>query len=201
MEYLGIGQFLVVDVDGRGPGGDDIQPGQQIETVEPGGDMDDIGPRGRPVGNINLNYSDRSSANTNARLSLKTSTIWERTATDPSSVYHPKISYESLKGLSLNEQTISLYKTINKNSINLGDIRLDLIDKGFQMGYTKGHYDKISETRIETPHYKINIYKFNKLTSQFETRGSYSKQTFPATEEHIKRAVEIINTPNLGTKF
>jgi hypothetical protein len=73
-------------------------------------------------------------------------------------------------------------------------VRLDLVDQGDKMGYLKGHFDKTSKKRIDTPHVKKNIYKFDKRNYQFKSRDSYSKSVKKATQEDLNRAVEIINS-------
>ena len=185
--YVFDNPILVVDVDGRGPGGDDIQPGQQIETVEPGGDMDDIGPKGRPFGNINFNYSVRSSANTNSRLSLRSSNN-EAILSDPSTILTlrstattestaPKLlSLENMQGLSLKDQGKVVSNFIGKNRVTMPQGTLDL--KGAKHGL------------IDTPHFKPLI--FHTYKGNFFPK-TQAKLTRNATQEDLNNAVSFIN--------
>jgi len=98
------------------------------------------------------------------------------------------------KGLTIKKQAEQISKFINKNSINLGDETLDLIDTGSKLGYTKGHFNKSTGKRVKVPHVQKNIYYFNKRTKTFGMKRS--KEAIPATNEHIQRGLDIIN--NIG---
>jgi len=100
------------------------------------------------------------------------------------------------KEISIEKQAIEIAKHINKNSINLGGETLDLIDSGSKLGYSKGHYNKLNGEYVGVPHVQKNLFSYNREKGIFQQRKS--TLAIPATNEHIQRALDIINNITKG---
>jgi len=100
-----------------------------------------------------------------------------------------------IEGLSIEKQAEEIAKAIGKNRINLGGETLDLIDMGTKIGYTKGHFNKVTGLKVKVPHVQKNLYFYNKKLKVFDYNTS--KEAIPATFEHLERAIDIIKNINI----
>ena len=97
------------------------------------------------------------------------------------------------EGLSIEKQAEEIAKAIGKNSINLGDETLDLIDMGTKLGYNKGHFNKFTTgEKIKVPHVQKNLYYYDRSKKSFLFKQS--QHADPATIEHLQKALDIINS-------
>lgn len=97
------------------------------------------------------------------------------------------------EGLTIKKQAEEIAKVIGKNSINLGDETLDLIDTGTKLGYNKGHFNKFTTgEKVNVPHVQKNLYYYDRSKQSFLFKQS--EHATPATIEHLQKALDIMNS-------